>query len=80
VGTRPGRRHRQDVPGDGIGYAIFMSLGWLLIRVPADDWAPAGWDPALVREKPLVTSANVSARNAIRTPQFWLLWSCCAST
>jgi MFS family permease len=58
----------------GIGYAIFMSMGWLLIRVPADDWVPAGWDPASVREKPLVTTGNVSARNAIKTPQFWLLW------
>ncbi|MDT7641048.1 MAG: hypothetical protein QOC83_5336, partial [Pseudonocardiales bacterium] len=58
----------------GIGYAIFMSMGWLLIRVPADDWKPAGWDPASVREKPLVTTAQVSARNAIKTPQFWLLW------
>lgn len=58
----------------GIGYAIFMSLGWLLIRVPADDWRPAGWDPAVVRTKTLVSTANVSARNAIKTPQFWLLW------
>jgi MFS family permease len=58
----------------GIGYAIFMSLGWLLIRVPANDWVPAGWDPSTVREKALVTTGNVSARNAIRTPQFWLLW------
>ena len=30
----------------GIVYAVFMSVGWLLIRVPADDWKPAGWDPA----------------------------------
>ena len=58
----------------GIGYAIFMSLGWLLIRVPADDWRPAGWDPASVRERSLVSTASVSAANAIRTPQFWLLW------
>jgi MFS family permease len=58
----------------GIGYAIFMSMGALLIRVPAEGWVPAGWDPASVRAKPLVTTANVSARNAIKTPQFWLLW------
>jgi MFS family permease len=58
----------------GIVYAVFMSVGWLLIRVPAEGWAPAGWNPAMVREKSLVTTGNVSARNAIRTPQFWLLW------
>ncbi|HEY4004163.1 MAG TPA: OFA family MFS transporter [Pseudonocardia sp.] len=58
----------------GIGYAVFMSLGWLLIRVPPEGWRPAGWDPASVRERPLITVANVSARSAVRTPQFWLLW------
>ncbi|HEY2204569.1 MAG TPA: OFA family MFS transporter [Pseudonocardia sp.] len=58
----------------GLVYGAFMSMGWLLIRVPADDWRPAGWDPAEVRSRPLVTTADVSARNAIRTPQFWLLW------
>jgi MFS family permease len=58
----------------GIVYAVFMSMGWMLIRVPEDGWLPAGWNPASVRAKPLVTTTNVSARNAIRTPQFWLLW------
>src|SRR5579884_1742721 len=58
----------------GIGYAVFMSLGWVLIRVPAPGWVPAGWDPASVRRRPLVTAGNVSAANAIKTPQFWLLW------
>jgi len=58
----------------GLTYAVFMSVGWLLIRVPADDWHPAGWDPATAEKRPLVTTANVSATNAIKTPQFWLLW------
>ncbi|MGQ0483633.1 MAG: OFA family MFS transporter [Pseudonocardia sp.] len=58
----------------GVVYAVFMSVGWLLIRVPADDWRPAGWDPDAVRRRPLESTADVSARNAIRTPQFWLLW------
>ena len=58
----------------GLIYAVFMSVGWLLIRVPAPDWKPAGWDPAHAKTGTLITTANVSARNAIRTPQFWLLW------
>ncbi|MCW2633128.1 MAG: major facilitator superfamily 1, partial [Pseudonocardia sp.] len=58
----------------GVVYAIFMSLGWLLIRVPPDGWKPAGWQPKERSAGSLITSANVSARNAIRTPQFWLLW------
>ncbi|HEY9416560.1 MAG TPA: OFA family MFS transporter [Pseudonocardia sp.] len=58
----------------GIVYAVFMSVGWLLVRVPADGWHPHGWDPATARRRPMETTANVSAASAIRTPQFWLLW------
>jgi MFS family permease len=58
----------------GLVYAVFMSLGVLLIRVPAEGWRPAGWEPAKAAVGKLITTANVSARNAIRTPQFWLLW------
>ncbi|MGH3901890.1 MAG: OFA family MFS transporter [Pseudonocardiaceae bacterium] len=58
----------------GIGYAVFMSVGWLLIRVPIDDWKPAGWKPTPQPAGSLISEASVSARNAIKTPQFWLLW------
>ena len=57
----------------GIVYAVFMSLGVLLVRVPASDWRPSS-APAQTVSKPMVTVANVSANNALRTPQFWLLW------
>ncbi len=58
----------------GIGYFLIMMFGVANIRVPAKDWRPDGWDPASVKAKPLVTTANVSAANAIRTRAFWLLW------
>jgi MFS family permease len=58
----------------GLVYAVFMSVGWLLIRVPAEDWKPAGWDPGAARSSAMITAGDVSAANAIRTPQFWLLW------
>lgn len=58
----------------GLIYAVFMSMGWLLIRVPAEDWKPAGWDPSTATRSSMITTANVSANNAIKTPQFWLLW------
>src|SRR3981081_3130815 len=58
----------------GLVYAVFMSMGWLLVRVPPEGWKPPGGDPSAVQTRALVTTANVSARNAIRTPQFWLLW------
>lgn len=59
----------------GIGYAVFMALGVVLIRLPRPGWAPAGWTP-----KPAASGVdlagvhNVSANNATKTPQFWLLW------
>ncbi len=59
----------------GLAYLVVMLFGAWLIRVPADDWRPEGFDPATVKAKSLVTTASVSARNAIRTPQFWLLWT-----
>ncbi|TWF75862.1 nitrate/nitrite transporter NarK [Pseudonocardia hierapolitana] len=58
----------------GVVYAVFMSVGWLLVRVPPDGWHPAGWHPSEAKTGSLITTANVSANNAIRTPQFWLLW------
>ncbi|GLW31944.1 OFA family MFS transporter [Actinoplanes regularis] len=58
----------------GIGYFLIMMFGVANIRVPAPGWRPAGWDPSEVTAKPLVTTASVSAANAIRTRSFWLLW------
>jgi MFS family permease len=59
----------------GLVYLVVMMFGAWLIRVPADDWKPAGFDPASVKTSKLVTTDHVSANNAIRTPQFWLLWT-----
>jgi MFS family permease len=57
----------------GVIYFMFMMIGVITVRVPAPGWRPAGWVPS-EHAKPLVTSANVSAAVAWRTPQFWLLW------
>ena len=59
----------------GIVYFCFMMFGAFTVRVPAADWKPEGFEPSQVAEKSMVTSDSVSARNAIRTPQFWLLWT-----
>jgi MFS family permease len=58
----------------GLVYAVFMSLGIALVRVPADGWKPAGWEPKLDHGKAMISAGNVSASNAIKTPQFWCLW------
>lgn len=58
----------------GLVYLVLMMFGAWLIRVPADGWKPDGFDPSTVTSKALVTTDHVSAANAIKTPQFWLLW------
>jgi MFS family permease len=58
----------------GLVYLVFMMFGSFIVRVPADDWRPEGFDPSKVKARALVTTDNVSAGNAIKTPQFWLLW------
>lgn len=58
----------------GVVYAVFMSMGAFLVRVPPEGWRPAGWEPKAENGNAMMTTANVSANNAIKTPQFWLLW------
>src|SRR5215218_920427 len=48
----------------GFVYAVFMSVGWILVRVPPDGWTPAGWHPSAAKTGSLITTANVSANNA----------------
>jgi len=57
----------------GLVYLLFMQFGVWSIRVPADDWKPAGYTPSSAHNA-LITTGNVTADNAIKTPQFWLLW------
>ena len=59
----------------GLVYLVVMLFGAWLIRVPADDWKPEGFEPDEVKSKSMVTTASVSAANAVKTPAFWLLWT-----
>jgi MFS family permease len=58
----------------GVIYFVVMMFGVFTVRVPQKGWKPDGWEPKAVASK-LVTSANVSAADAIKTPQFWLVWA-----
>jgi MFS family permease len=51
-----------------MSYAVFMMLGVLLVRVPRAAEPVAGGGPGAVQ------GVQVSARSAVRTPQFWCLW------
>ena len=57
----------------GVVYTCFMLMGAALVRVPAPGWRPAGWTPPAQATR-LVTTADVYVYEALRTPQFWLIW------
>ncbi len=57
----------------GAGYFVFMMFGVALVRVPPPGFVPRGYVPPTAKK--LVTTASVSADQALRTPQFWLLWA-----
>lgn len=61
----------------GLVYAVFMSLGVLLIRVPPPGYRKQAADDAAASSAAAgspVSTVQVSARSAVRTPQFWFLW------
>ena len=55
-------------------YFVLMMLGAFTVRLPEEGWRPEGWDPDNEARQSLVTRGNVTAKNAIKTSQFWLLW------
>jgi MFS family permease len=59
----------------GCIYFVMMMLGAMAVRVPPEGWQPEGWTPPERSARSMITSANVTATTAIKTPQFWLLWT-----
>ncbi len=57
----------------GVLYFISMMIGACAIRIPAAGWKPAGWTPP-VTQNAMITRNHVHIDQAIKTPQFWLLW------
>jgi MFS family permease len=57
----------------GLVYACFMLVGAAIVRVPAPGWKPEGYVPA-AQPKKLVTTRDVYVYQALKTPQFWLIW------
>jgi len=57
----------------GILYFIWMLVGSLIVRVPPVGWKPAGY-VAPTTEGRMITTRNVLLEQALRTPQFYLLW------
>lgn len=57
----------------GLIYFTFMAIGALLVRLPPEGWLPAGYQPPVESSK-LITTAHVHVDEALKTPQFYLVW------
>ena len=57
----------------GVIYLCFMMVGAAIVRLPPPGWAPAGYVPPSESSK-LITTKNVFVYQALKTPQFWLIW------
>ncbi len=57
----------------GVIYFLIMMIGAGIIRRPPAGWKPAGWTPAVATNK-MITDRNLSRNEAVKTPQFFLLW------
>jgi MFS family permease len=57
----------------GAIYFVFMVVGAIIVRVPAPGWKPKGYTPP-VQATRLITTNDVFVYDALKTPQFWLIW------
>jgi MFS family permease len=57
----------------GATYLVIMLGGSRLMQSPPAGWRPAGWTPKTSTHAMIATS-SVTRNEAIRTPQFFLLW------
>jgi MFS family permease len=57
----------------GFIYLAIMMFGVLTVRIPADNWRPAGYTPRPAISN-LIILGNVSVDRAVKTRQFWQLW------
>jgi len=60
----------------GVIYFVVMIVAAFSYRVPAPGWKPEGWSPpdAAARAKKMITESHVHIDQALKTPQFYLLW------
>ena len=57
----------------GCVYFFFMIVGSIIVRVPAPGWKPQGYVAPATAAK-LITKNDVFVYDALKTPQFWLIW------
>ena len=57
----------------GAVYFCFMIVGSIIVRVPPAGWVPEGYVPPATTNK-MITRNDVFVYDAVKTPQFWLIW------
>jgi MFS family permease len=58
----------------GLGYFLVMLIAAFCYRVPAPGWKPQGWNPPAADARSMITAGHVHIDQALKTPQFYLLW------
>ena len=59
----------------GITFALLVLLGSAVMVNPPDDYVPKGWTPPDADGAAYEGGVDFSAREMLRTRQFWMLWS-----
>ena len=59
----------------GIALAALVLLGSIVMINPPDDYLPAGWTPTVTEHNDHEGALEFRARDMLRTPQFYMLWS-----
>jgi MFS family permease len=57
----------------GVLYLAVMLAGARILRRPPEGWKPAGWHPP-EKQDAMIATRSVTRNQAVRTPQFLLLW------
>ena len=60
----------------GVTYFAVMTMAAFAFRIPPPGWRPAGWAPRAESEAKarMMTRRDVDINQALKTPQFYLLW------
>src|SRR5262249_16842887 len=80
AGLRGGGRGRGGRAGTfftlGAVYFLVMIVAAFSYRLPAPGWTPARWTPPAEEEtrRKMMSTHHVAINEAMKTPQFWLLW------
>ena len=58
----------------GCIYFVFMMVGAATVRVPPAGWRPEGYVASRAAAQKLISDSDVYVYEALKTPQFWLIW------